>query len=87
MSRLTIKNTCDESYVGLIDTGKNPGATLKSVYHDICNKLGKYEDVCEDPDKLKNFLETLHSRLYHERTIGSIATIELIESDLEEFGL
>lgn len=50
--RLTIKN--DDGTYSALANGYEEGVTEEvRHFHDIVQKLGKYEDICYDPDLLR----------------------------------
>lgn len=64
---------------------KNPDATLESTYHDICNKLGKYEDICDDPNRLTSLVNTI--KYYMGEDIESNNLREMLYNKMKEFGM
>ena len=53
MSRMTIKK--DDGTYGALTNGYEEGATERERhFNDLVQKLGQYEDIAEDPEKLKD---------------------------------
>lgn len=58
MERLTIKN--DDSTYSALTNGYEEGVTEEvRHFHDTVQKLGKYEDICSDPDLLRQIVFAL----------------------------